>query len=964
MRPKPRIQTACVLAEGVGWSQRRLRFAAANQRVHRALARLVHAVASSADRGIHSEGTKPLVVANAHVQYAWLVFGICSALFGATCSTAGGLSYLDNGQVKVGVDLGMGGSITYLSRSGTNYNIVNSYDLGRQIQQSYYSGPQPYDPNHNVHPNWTNWPWNPIQSGDVYGHRSTVLEHTNTGQSVYVKCRPMQWALNNVPGECTFESWIRLQSNVVIVSNRLVNLRTDTAQQFPAMSQELPAVYTIGKLYRLFSYAGHAPFTGGGLTQLANTGPPWVYWRATESWAALVDANNWGLGVYHPGAVEFVGGFSGTPGVGGPYDNPTGYLSPLHREILDTNIIYTYTYHLILGTLQEIRDWIYAQPYRPGCQYRFVSDRQHWFYLLTSDTGWPLTNHLRASVAGNDPQMWGPACAFYATNAPKIYLHAACKMANPGGRNQGQLFWETNNSGTFSEALSCRFPVLADGQYHTYELNLSATNTYQGLITRLRFDPVISGDAGDYVDVGWISSSPPPPFGRPKFFLFAGQSNMVGVGNRTNLSAPDRLALTNVAVFIADPNHAPPQPFSLTNFWLPLNGFFSNYTAWGYTPGDAWNAMNPGNFNQLPNTYGPEFTTMRDIAKALHEPVFAAKYAVGASGLDASFDPSWDPSAPDRGAPPEYQLSLYHAMIAWASNALANARQTQPDTEPAGFFWMQGETDCISVSTASAYQTNFAKFIQKVRANLGNTNLPFVFGRTSDSQVMNYRSLVRAAQAAVDAADTNAIMVNTDDLPLNIADKIHYTDSGLMTLGQRFAQAWLNLNRPPTATTLPASSLQISNATLNASVTSGGAPTSVCFQYGATDEYGSYSPTNTLPPGSNAVVTSITINGLCPNTTYHYQPMAINRLGMATGAPSTFTTVALPAIASFGLETGPRFFLQLTGTPAASYALEASTNLIQWAIRSNCVIPISGQFQFVETNLDSPPLRFYRLRWP
>ncbi|MEK7707129.1 MAG: hypothetical protein AAB380_03950, partial [Verrucomicrobiota bacterium] len=257
-------------------------------------------------------------------------------------------SYLDNGVVKVGIDLAKGGSITYFSKSGTSDNIINNHDLGRQIQQSYYSGPQPYNPSNNASPTWPNWPWNPIQTGDCYGHPSLVLAHTNTGQMLYVKCRPMQWALNNVPGECTFESWITLNGSVVTVSNRLINLRTDTTEQFAARDQELPAVYTIGRFYRLFSYAGDAPFTGSALTNFPIVPPPWQSWRATESWAALVDVTDWGLGVYHPGAVRFIGGFAGTPGSGGPNDNPTGYISPLHVEILDSNIEYTYSYHLIL----------------------------------------------------------------------------------------------------------------------------------------------------------------------------------------------------------------------------------------------------------------------------------------------------------------------------------------------------------------------------------------------------------------------------------------------------------------------------------------------------------------------------------------------------------------------------------------------------------------------------------------
>lgn len=431
----------------------------------------------------------------------WLVW----ITAGCACAVE---SYLDNGVVKVGIELGKGGSITYLSKSGTSDNVINNHDLGRQIQQSYYSGPQPYNPSNNANPNWPNWPWNPIQTGDSYNHPALVLAHTNTGQSLYVKCRPMQWALNNVPGECTFESWITLNGSVVTVSNRLVNQRTDTPQQFTGRDQELPAVYTIGRLYRLFSYAGDAPFTGGVQTNLPIVPPPWQSWRATESWAALVDGNGWGLGVYHPGAVRFIGGFHGPPGSGGPNNDPTGYISPLHVEILDRNIEYTYTYQLILGTLPEIRAHVYAQPYRPGADFRFCTDRQHWSYLQTTDTGWPLNGRLRVNLAGNDPQMWSPMCAYYATNVPKLYVRAAYQIANPTGRATGQLFWQTSSNSAFSEARSLRFPVIPDGQFRTYELNLAASNSYAGLITSLRFDPALSGQSGDFADIAWISSSP------------------------------------------------------------------------------------------------------------------------------------------------------------------------------------------------------------------------------------------------------------------------------------------------------------------------------------------------------------------------------------------------------------------------------------------------------------------------
>ena len=150
------------------------------------------------------------------------------------------ISYLDNGIISIGVDLNMGGCITYVADSKTKENVVNSHDTGREIQQSYFGGPQPFGA---PHPAWANWPWNPIGCGDAYGNRAKTLDHMNDGKSIYVKTLPMQFALNNVPCECTFETWIQLVGNAARVKNRLNNHRADRTQ-YPATGQELPAVYT------------------------------------------------------------------------------------------------------------------------------------------------------------------------------------------------------------------------------------------------------------------------------------------------------------------------------------------------------------------------------------------------------------------------------------------------------------------------------------------------------------------------------------------------------------------------------------------------------------------------------------------------------------------------------------------------------------------------------------------------
>ena len=140
---------------------------------------------------------------------------------------------------------------------------------------------------------------------------------------------------------------------MVKVRCRLTNAREDKAQ-YSGRAQELPAVYTNGAWYSLVSYLGDKPFTNDALSDLPVVFP-WTGWQATENWTALVDKNGFGLGVVSPDNPLTIGGFAGTPGAGGPQDFPTGYIAPLHYEILDHDIEYEYNYFLIVGSLNEIR---------------------------------------------------------------------------------------------------------------------------------------------------------------------------------------------------------------------------------------------------------------------------------------------------------------------------------------------------------------------------------------------------------------------------------------------------------------------------------------------------------------------------------------------------------------------------------------------------------------------------------
>ncbi|KAH3756260.1 CubicO group peptidase, beta-lactamase class C family [Pelomyxa schiedti] len=268
------------------------------------------------------------------------------------------VTYLDNGIVRVGVDDSYGGAITFFSDSKNGINMINCYDKGREVQMSYYAGPIPYDGCY-----WSDspWPWNPIESGDAYGHSSAVSTITNDGTTIYVKSTPLQWACNKVYCECAFEKWVTLPSGTsyIEVHNKLTNWRNDTTD-YGMMDQESPAVYSVGTAYKLYTYQGGAPWTNDTLSQVSNSGPPWAYFTATESWAAQVTDTNFALGIYNPVTTSFCGGFSGTPNKGGPSDPSTGYIAPLQTADLVYNVVYEYDFWLILGNLPDVRSIVYA----------------------------------------------------------------------------------------------------------------------------------------------------------------------------------------------------------------------------------------------------------------------------------------------------------------------------------------------------------------------------------------------------------------------------------------------------------------------------------------------------------------------------------------------------------------------------------------------------------------------------
>jgi hypothetical protein len=96
----------------------------------------------------------------------------------------------------------------------------------------------------------------------------------------------------------------------------------------------------------------------------------------------------------------------------------------------------------------------------------------------------------------------------------------------------------------------------------------------------------------------------------------------------------------------------------------------------------------------------------------------------------------------------------------------------------------------------------------------------------------------------------------------------------------------------PTATTVAASAISTTSATLNGSVNANNASTTVTFEYGLTTSYGStINGTPNTVTGATATSITAALAGLTANTTYNYRVKAVNSSGTTYGSNMTFTTL-------------------------------------------------------------------------
>ena len=195
----------------------------------------------------------------------------------------GGIGYLDNGTVKIGVDLAYGGAVTYFSKSNSTVNTVNNSDHGRQMQWAVYSGPDNFSQN-SPDDMWKTLGWNPIEAGDCKNNAPSIITYANNGTTIYTKLQPYHWPLLTTYAECYFEKWITLDGNAARVHFRFTSFRSDQTVYYERR-QELPCLYTHPQYNRHVFYDGNNPWVNAPVTNSTNSA--YTLSQTSENWMAM-----------------------------------------------------------------------------------------------------------------------------------------------------------------------------------------------------------------------------------------------------------------------------------------------------------------------------------------------------------------------------------------------------------------------------------------------------------------------------------------------------------------------------------------------------------------------------------------------------------------------------------------------------------------------------------------------------
>ena len=443
--------------------------------------------------------------------------------------------YIDNGTLRVGVDLTVGGVVAYIYSSGNNsYNYVNNpfwgngnLDKGRQLQYMVYASPDgsvvangegPYEEAGQSTRYWrgrsqngtrgtpgsadygASIGYNIVEGGDEgqNGVSGDVLTYHNQNNVIYTKGNGRQWDMDNIPGKVDIEKWVHFvagYSNVFRVHYRITMKRTDSPWgsrfSFRYAPQELPCFYTHPD-FRTYKYCQGQPYTNAGLN--SRTGGPGINSNSVETTENFIIAQR-----PDGRCIGLIGDFGRFNT--GNFDDAAYVNHDPNLHFDPTNAVIEGDNYVVIGTEAEVRAFYYSLPHKTGKpEYVFNSRSRHAFsyhhgkdqFETNVTDGLQVRANLDSEGGGRDYQWRAPNQWVDGRAVKKIYIRASFTGAS-------KYMWfnwrKAGNSTDYHKA----FEVINDGQVRTYEVDLTGHPDWDGQ------DIVMFGASHEYrgQDGGW-----------------------------------------------------------------------------------------------------------------------------------------------------------------------------------------------------------------------------------------------------------------------------------------------------------------------------------------------------------------------------------------------------------------------------------------------------------------------------
>ena len=205
--------------------------------------------------------------------------------------------------------------------------------------------------------------------------------------------------------------------------------------------------------------------------------------------------------------------------------------------------------------------------------------------------------------------------------------------------------------------------------------------------------------------------------------------------------------------------------------------------------------------------FGPEMALAQTLQPRLKEEgikrAHFIKFSMGSTNLHSNWNPSNTASSGKMS-----DIGYYGTFLKYCQDSLGalllDGKGIGDDDDSSkgiqtrrlcGMFWLQGESDSSKAKDANAYLSNFKRFIETFREDLGYPNLPVVVSPVvwhgKKVKVVN-EALQQAAESevqhciCVDALDKNSFGVQGDDAGVCAG---HLTAAGLCEVGRRMGEA-------------------------------------------------------------------------------------------------------------------------------------------------------------------------------